>query len=191
MKVRDYNGPAEFRPLGAWSYVGLTILYAIPVIGWVFLLVFTFHRGNINRRSFTRSYWCVLLILLLLGAGIFGVIRVNYGGSWEQAFDRLIESFFSTRPSTQSNGINLGVDPDLKRFLDEYELFCDEYIAFMEEYNSTEDKTADMLADYAELMDRYQAYSEELQNNNSENFSTADQMYYLEVLMRVEKKMMG
>ena len=35
-----FNVPPEFRPLGAWAYFGLSILFSIPVIGLIFLIVF-------------------------------------------------------------------------------------------------------------------------------------------------------
>ena len=71
--MKDYDGHSKYEPLGAWSYFGLTILYAIPVIGWIFLIIFTFSGGNINRRSFTRSYWCWLILLLILTGSMFAV----------------------------------------------------------------------------------------------------------------------
>ena len=60
--------PSKFRPLSAWSYFGLSVLYAIPILGLIFLLIHTFSDKNINRRSFARSFWCwvVLLIFFLL-----------------------------------------------------------------------------------------------------------------------------
>ena len=72
--------PEHLRPLSPWSYFGLQILYAVPIIGFIFLIIFSFKKSNINRRNFTRSYWCgliiagailaiILIFMLLLGAG--------------------------------------------------------------------------------------------------------------------------
>lgn len=61
-----FNVPPEFRPLGAWAYVGLSILFSIPVIGWIFLIVFSFSDANINRRNYARSYFAGLLIVVIL-----------------------------------------------------------------------------------------------------------------------------
>ena len=61
-----FNVPPEFRPLGAWAYVGLSILFAIPIIGWIFLIVFCFSDANINRRNYARSYFAGLLIVVAL-----------------------------------------------------------------------------------------------------------------------------
>lgn len=71
-----YNGPYQYEPLSPWAYVGYTILFMIPVVGLVFLLVFTFSSGNINRRCYARSYWAALLlgvivIAVLTATGVF------------------------------------------------------------------------------------------------------------------------
>ena len=44
-----------YRPLSAWSYFGRGILYAIPVIGWIFLLAHAICGKNRHGRSFARS----------------------------------------------------------------------------------------------------------------------------------------
>lgn len=61
-----FNLPKEFEPLSPWAYFGLSILYAIPLVGLVFLIVFSLSDKNINRRNFSRSYFCILLILLVI-----------------------------------------------------------------------------------------------------------------------------
>lgn len=77
----QYDGRPEYKPMSPWGYIGLTILYAIPVIGFIFLIIFSFHDGNINRRNFTRSYWCWLLVfvLLFLALAIFALVSKDEG----------------------------------------------------------------------------------------------------------------
>ena len=67
--------PPEYRPLGAWAYFGYTILFSIPLVGLICLIVFSVSRGNINRRNFARSFWCVYVLaaILLLLAWILGI----------------------------------------------------------------------------------------------------------------------
>ena len=55
----------KYRPLGAWKYFFLQILFSIPIIGWIFLIIFACSGRNINRRSFARSYFCALLIIVI------------------------------------------------------------------------------------------------------------------------------
>ena len=71
------------KPLSPWEYWGLSILYTIPVIGFIFLIVFSFSDSNINRRNFTRSYWCwlvliVVVVLILLATGTLAAIASNF-----------------------------------------------------------------------------------------------------------------
>ena len=58
--------PEAYRPLSAWTYFGLEILYALPIVGWVFLICHAIGSRNINKRSFARSYFCVFVIVILL-----------------------------------------------------------------------------------------------------------------------------
>lgn len=74
IKIQDL--PSNLRPLSAWAYFGYTLLFSIPVVGFILLIVFSFNRGNINRRSFARSYFCsyiifavIILIVMLTGIG--------------------------------------------------------------------------------------------------------------------------
>lgn len=78
--------PEQYRPLSPWSYFGLQLLYAVPIVGFIFLIIHSIKRDNINRRNFTRSYWCgliiaaiiigvILLLMLVLGIGFAGMSR--------------------------------------------------------------------------------------------------------------------
>lgn len=58
--------PEQYRPLSPWAYWGLSILFTVPIVGLIFLIIFSFNSGNINRRNFARSYWCSILILLAI-----------------------------------------------------------------------------------------------------------------------------
>jgi 4-amino-4-deoxy-L-arabinose transferase-like glycosyltransferase len=58
--------PEQYKPLSPWAYFGLQLLYAVPFVGFIFLIIFSISKGNINRRNFTRSYWCVYILLAVL-----------------------------------------------------------------------------------------------------------------------------
>ncbi|MDE7167254.1 MAG: ABC transporter permease [Clostridia bacterium] len=68
--------PTKYRPMGAWSYFGYQILFSIPLIGFIALLVCAFSDTNINRRSFARSYFCVLIIAIIIAV----ILVVALGG---------------------------------------------------------------------------------------------------------------
>ena len=54
--------PEAYRPLSPWTYFGLSILYAVPVIGWVFLIAHAVASRNINKRNYARSFFCVYIL---------------------------------------------------------------------------------------------------------------------------------
>ncbi len=58
--------PEKYRPMGAWSYFGYTILFAIPLLGIICLIVFALDGSNVVRRSFARSYFCVVILAIIL-----------------------------------------------------------------------------------------------------------------------------
>ena len=58
--------PEKYRPLSAWAYFGYSILFSIPLVGFIFLIVFSFSDANINRRNYARSYFIILLLAVIL-----------------------------------------------------------------------------------------------------------------------------
>ena len=70
------NIPEEYRPISMWGYFGYEILFSIPIVGFILLIVFSVGgTKNMNLRNFARSYFCFLiiaLILVVLGVVVFG-----------------------------------------------------------------------------------------------------------------------
>lgn len=60
------NIPEEYKPISAWGYFGYDILYSIPIIGLIFLLINAIGARNINVKNFARSYFCVLVLIIIL-----------------------------------------------------------------------------------------------------------------------------
>ena len=58
--------PPQYKPMSPWAYYGLQLLFSIPLVGFICLIVFSLDNGNLNRRNFARSYWCSLLVGLII-----------------------------------------------------------------------------------------------------------------------------
>ena len=58
--------PDRYSPLSPWAYFWLQILYTIPIIGTIFLITHALIPGNINRRNFARSYFCVYILIAIV-----------------------------------------------------------------------------------------------------------------------------
>ncbi len=83
--------PKEYKPLGPWAYIGWSLVYSIPIVGFIFLIVNSFRKDNLNRRNYTRSYWCALLIVLILLALTFGIAAAT--GSMDELMQIFENSF--------------------------------------------------------------------------------------------------
>ena len=69
--------PSQFKPIGAWGYVGYNLLYSIPVVGFIMLIVFALSNGNYNRRNYARSYWCSLVIAAIVFFVVFLLVLMS------------------------------------------------------------------------------------------------------------------
>ena len=64
---QDVNSlPSQYRPLSPWAYFGYNILFAIPLVGFISLIVLSFNDTNINRRNYARSFFCVYILAIIL-----------------------------------------------------------------------------------------------------------------------------
>ena len=69
--------PEEYKPISMWGYFGYEILFAIPVIGWIFIIIFALTAPNVNLKNFARSQFCLLIIGIVLA--ILMTILVSAG----------------------------------------------------------------------------------------------------------------
>lgn len=77
MPPANYAPPAEYKPISAWGYIGWNILFAIPVVGWILILVFGLGgTKNVNLKNYARSFLIVFLITLSIVALIFVAIFI-------------------------------------------------------------------------------------------------------------------
>lgn len=73
--------PPEYKPLGAWMYFLYSLLFSIPLVGFILLIVFSCGgTQNINLRNYARSYFCALVVGLVLGLIVL-VLALVLGGA--------------------------------------------------------------------------------------------------------------
>lgn len=223
MSRYDYSGSNQFRPLSPWAYVGYSILFSIPIVGFILLIVFTFSHSNINRRSYARSYWCWLLMALIITAVVavvaVGGLKLDFiKSSGNEILDKvktlitdvlktddsgteeitmfansgaLKETEVDDSGSEEKSGISpsvRGVTPEFREAMDSYETFFDEYIAFIRKFGN-DNNDLSMLIDYADFMTRYADMVQKMDAIEETQLSVADDAYYLEVTVRIYKKL--
>lgn len=81
------NVPSEYEPISMWGYFGYELLFSIPCIGFIFLIVYAISAKNVNLKNFARSYFCYLIIVLIvcaivfftvMGAGVMGELSNQF-----------------------------------------------------------------------------------------------------------------
>ena len=76
------NIPNEYKPLSPWAYVGYNLLFSIPLVGFIMMIVFAFDSSNINRRNYARSFFCAMLIgiiiAIVLMVILFGIAGLSF-----------------------------------------------------------------------------------------------------------------
>lgn len=80
--MENNNIPSEYKPLSPWAYIGYNILFAIPFVGFILLLVFSFNNENINRRNYARSFLITMIIsvaIVVLIVVILLIFGVSFG----------------------------------------------------------------------------------------------------------------
>lgn len=81
------------------------------------------------------------------------------------------------------------VTPSFKEAMDSYEEFFNQYAEFMQRY-SDEGYPASMLQDYMNMLQQYNDCMEKLDAIDEDSLSAADEAYYLEVMARIEQKLL-
>ena len=71
------SGQANHEPLGVGSYIWMFFLSAIPIVGFIMMLVWAFGGSvNLNKKNYARA----ILIMCVIGVAL-SVIVVISGGS--------------------------------------------------------------------------------------------------------------
>ena len=75
--------PPEYKPLGAWTYFLYALLFSLPLVGLVSLIVLSCGgTNNLNLRNYARSYFCGLLVavvVIAIAVGLFVGLGWNAG----------------------------------------------------------------------------------------------------------------
>ncbi len=67
------NIPVEYTPISMWGYFGYELLFSIPFVGFVILIIQAVSAKNINVRNFARSYFCYVIVMLIICAVILAI----------------------------------------------------------------------------------------------------------------------
>ena len=66
----------QCEPLTMWQYFGYHLLFAIPIVGMVFLIIFSFfktdnvHVTNLSRGFLLQIAFAIVVMAILVGCGL-------------------------------------------------------------------------------------------------------------------------
>lgn len=141
----------------------------------------------------------VLVVLLVLGMarGVTGRsgTRGNSSARTTQSVTKTAsvpetKKTQAAEPSTVKAAVtDAVVSKDFKAAMDAYEAFFDEYCNFMKRYaeNPTD---MNLLLQYTNYLAKYTEYMEAFDKMGNEPMNDAEMAYYLEVTLRIEKKLL-
>lgn len=105
---------------------------------------------------------------------------------------------FSTEDQSNASADNTGsasnsdtLRPEFVQAMNSYEDFMNEYCDFMAKYKSSSGSDAQLLADYATYMSKYAQMTQDFDKWNSEDMTSAETAYYIEVQSRVSQKLLA
>ena len=91
--ITESSLPDNLKPLSPWKYFLWTLLYTVPLIGFIFLIINSFTDKNVNLRNFTRSYWIAILFAIVISVVLIATV-VSFGFS-SGAFEEIISEIQS------------------------------------------------------------------------------------------------
>lgn len=119
-----------------------------------------------------------------VGEPNFDLDKIQYVYSSDENYvNEVIDNESEEKDSQQISSL------DFKEFMDSYEAFMDSYITFMKKYENSPDASS-MLNEYMDILDQYNDYVQKLDEIDENSLSKEDYDYYIEVITRVERKLL-
>ncbi len=136
---------------------------------------------------------CYTMIIPSVENNHWFYVECVYLDSSEYRYDDSFREIVSSIKKTATHGKTApNIRSDIKDLLDSYERFIDEYIAFMQRYsNADSEDMLSMLGDYYNLIIQLGEFEEKVYALDESDLTTAEWAYYLEVLNRVNQKLLS
>lgn len=194
-----YSGEPQFKPISSWGYFWYTVLFCIPVIGFLMLIIFALSKKNINRRNFARSFFCALLMCIIVFAATMVLGTVNNGKLLKDFFasgnpvisqiNSIVDNVIPGRGTrvltdwaagetvtVELGGKSVVVHQQFKKTMDEYKSAYDEYIKVIENPSS---------AQYLKVLARFNSVSQSIDAIDESKLTDGDYAYYVYIMSQI------
>lgn len=66
-QINEQNIPEEYKPISAWGFVGWTLLFNLPLAGWIIVIVMACGVSpKKNVTNFARSFLLMWLLITII-----------------------------------------------------------------------------------------------------------------------------
>lgn len=138
-----------------------------------------------------RHIWLKILLVLL----VIGMVRGALGKNSKKSYPArtnppVTETTQAAAPPAGETAVTEAVvGRDFKQAMDAYEAFFDEYCTFMKKY-AENPSDMNLLLQYTAYLTKYAEYMDALDKAGEEPMNEAEEAYFLEVTLRIEKKLL-
>ncbi len=74
--MKNYDYGYGFKPISAWGYIGYSLLWSIPVVGWIVWLCHALGASNRNVKNYARSYFCAFLLAIIASVVMVALVFI-------------------------------------------------------------------------------------------------------------------
>ena len=95
---RTVNGKLLISP---WGYLGYSLLFSIPIIGFIFALVFAFKRDYQCRRNFARYFLLCVILAFIIGIACALIMHFALGinlADWAEQYRVTLQDAVNNLP---------------------------------------------------------------------------------------------
>lgn len=97
---------SKYVVTGMWGFIGMMILFSLPLIGFIIAIIWACDSNNINRSNYARAVLLMIAISLLLGILIIVVGFVLY----YDAIVQIIQTYSQKGFSFPLNDFNIQIN---------------------------------------------------------------------------------
>ena len=87
---------AEEQPVGFWTYIGLFLLFAIPIVGFIAAIVFIFAPKRKSLKNFAGAVVTYMVTSLVITILIISLIITAIGNAFVPAINNALGTEFQT-----------------------------------------------------------------------------------------------
>lgn len=120
------------------------------------------------------------------------VFEKGQSGNYEDVVNAILKRVEITNINDikENDDLISGMRPEIKKAIDDYEIFFNEYVVFMNKYNSSSDTTA-LMQDYLTFVSKFATTMESMTAMENSDLTDVELKYYTEAMLRINQNLLS